>query len=361
MKKIVFVISQLSQPRCIKRVKAFSDAGYEVEVFGFDNGLYSKNISLYPCEIHRTQINGIVSKFKSIHQNISLIKNAGKSLKKGDLMYIFGIEMAVYYRLFGRRNAFIYEQADLNYTKLNNKGLVSIFKRIDKHLISKSYKTVLTSQGFIDYLYKQRETPSNIVLLENRLNKDLKTVTVKEHSFNPQALRFAFIGAVRYPNTILTFARVVAEHYPNHQFHFYGEGLYSEQAKELCERYSKNLFYHGGFSNPKDLPEIYSKVDVNIVCYDTTSMNVRIAEPNKLYESCFFKVPLVVSSSTFLEKKVLGMKVGYSIDCTDEKSIISFINGLNHKSLKNCINAMEAIPQRSLFDNTDELIYSIEN
>lgn len=359
MRKIVFIIPQLSQPRCIKRVNAFYDAGFEVEVFGFDKGLYSKNISSYSCKTHRIPEKVKTTKFQSLLQNVRLIQEVKKDLKKNDLLYIFGIELASFYRLLCGRNAYIYEQADLNYTKLNNKFLVSLFRHIDKYLISKSYKTVLTSQGFVDYLYRDKHAPSNIVLLQNRLNKKLEHISVREHTFNPNAIRFAFIGAIRYTRTILTFARVVAEKFPNHEFHFYGEGLFSNQAKELCERYPKNLYYHGSFSNPDDLPMIYSNVDVNVVCYDTASMNVRIAEPNKLYESCFFRVPLVVSKSTFLEKRVLNMGVGYSIDSTNESEIISFIKSINQESLEKSLEAMRQIPHEQLFDNTMELIQSI--
>ena len=352
MKKIVFIIPQLSQPRCIKRVNAFHEAGFEVEVYGFDKGLYSKNISSYSCRTHSIPENGSASKFRMIHE-------VKRTLTKDDLLYVFGIELAFYFRVLCWRNEFLYEQADLNYTKLHNKFLVALFRMIDKYLISKSYKTVLTSQGFVDYLYKDMRAPSKIILLQNRLNKDLERVSVTEHSFNPSAIRFAFIGAIRYTRTILTFARVVAEKFPSHQFHFYGEGLFSSQAKELCGQYPNNLFYHGGFSNPEDLPKIYSNVDINVVCYDTASMNVRIAEPNKLYESCFFKVPLVVSSSTFLEKRVLGMGVGYSIDCTKVSEIVSFIESIDESSYGKCLEAMRRIPSEQLFDNTIELIQSI--
>ena len=49
-----------------------------------------------------------------------------------------------------------------------------------------------------------------------------------------------------------------------------------------------NVKLHGKFKNPSDLSVIYNKIDLNVICYDTTSINVRIAEPNKLYESIFF-------------------------------------------------------------------------
>lgn len=356
MRRIVFIVSQLSQPRCIKRVNAFYDNGFDVEVYGFENGLYSKNIKSYPCEIHSIKVEGRTAKNKAVRQNLKLVREVIRILKRDDIVYVFGIELAVYYKLFGGRNKYMYEQADLNYTKLHNQLLVSLFRKIDKLLISSSYQTVLTSQGFVDYLYGGKEASPKIHLLENRLNKELEGVSVKEHAINPNAIRFAFIGAVRYPRTILTFARVIAENYPNHEFHFYGEGLSSHLAKELCECYPYNLFYHGGFSNPGDLPKIYSEVDLNIVCYDISSMNVRIAEPNKLYESVFFKVPLVVSSSTFLEKKVLEMGVGFSIDCTKENEIRSFIESLNKTSFDKCLTAMEQVPKESLFDNTSDFV-----
>lgn len=360
MRKIFFIIPQLSQPRCIKRVNAFYNNGFDVEVYGFENGLYSKNTRLYPCEIHRYTVNGRIPKNKAIRQNIRLVREVRNVLKKDDIVYIFGIEFAVYYKIFGGGNQYIYEQADLNYTKLRNKSFVSLFAKLDKYLISRSYNTVLTSQGFVNYLYGEKQASSKIVLLENRLNKELECFVVKDHSVNPNAIRFAFVGAVRYPKTILTFAKVVAERYPNHQFHFYGEGLSSNLAKELCDCYPNNLFYHGGFSNPGDLPSIYSEVDLNIVCYDTASMNVRIAEPNKLYESIFFKVPLVVSTSTFLEKKVFSMGVGFSIDSTNEDEICSFIESLDKDSFDKCQEAMRKVPKESLFDNTDELISRIK-
>ena len=358
--KVVFIVPQLSQPRCIKRVQVFCEYGYEVEVYGYDNGLYSRNIETYPCPVHSVAVEGRKSKLRSINRNIRLVKEASKHMKKEDLVYIFGIELAGYYKLCGRNNAYLYEQADLNYTKLSNNFLVSVFKKIDKYLISSSYRTVLTSMGFLEYLYGAKPYPSNIVLLENRLNNELRDFYVQKHTIDVNSIRFAFIGAVRYPRTILTFAKVIAEHYPNHQFHFYGEGHSSPLAKELCEKYPANLFYHGGFTNPDDLPQIYSEVDLNVVCYDPVSMNVRIAEPNKLYESVFFKVPLIVSSGTFLERRVKEMGVGYSIDCTDEHSIQVFINSLTNDEIAKCQMTMEKIPCAMLFDNTRDLVSIIK-
>ena len=41
--KIVCLLSSLSQPRCIKRVNSFVEAGFEVEVYGYSRGFYDVN------------------------------------------------------------------------------------------------------------------------------------------------------------------------------------------------------------------------------------------------------------------------------------------------------------------------------
>jgi len=356
--KIVCILPQLSQPRCIKRIKALEKAGFEVAVYGFDNGYYSDNIKDYTCKVVCVKTDDDKSKLSKIKSNINLVRRATENLSKDDVVYLFGIQLAGYYKLIGCRNKYIYEQADLNYTKLNRPLLVSIFRELDKWLIKGSYKTVLTSGGFIDYLYNG-VAPNNVCLLENKLHISLKKIDVKDKSISPN-LRFGFVGAIRYPRTIFGFANVIASKFPQYEFHFYGEGDSSLQAKELCDKFS-NLHYHGKFRNPDDLQSIYENLDVNIVCYDPVSMNVRIAEPNKLYESTFFKVPIVVSEGTFLEKRVKEFHAGFSINALDESAITKFVSSLTVEKLQEVVLQMKQYDMNNLFDQTESFALSLRN
>ena len=117
---------------------------------------------------------------------------------------------------------------------------------------------------------------------------------------------------------------------------------------------------HGTFENPKDLQDIYSKIDISIVCYDTTSGNVRIAEPNKLYESIFFKTPIVVSSGTFLEDRVKEYNAGYAIDASKDNSIIEFVKSITKEKIDAIINNMKTISSSELIDSSEELVKRIK-
>lgn len=357
--KIVCIVPQLSQPRCIKRIKALIAAGYEVEVFGCDNNLYSDNIKDIKCPIYSWKILKNSSKSSLIYQYFSLVKQAVNRLtNKSDCLYIFGIKCAFYYYLLLRPYRYIYEQADLGYTKYKSNFLVLLFKILDKYFIKKSLFTILTSQGFIDYLF-DGICPKNVLLIPNKLNKYFNCgKRIYRICNSVDHLRFGFVGLIRYPKTIFPFVKVIAQKYPNHEFHFYGEGQSSNEARELCNRYA-NVYYHGKFKNPEDLELIYNKLDFSLVCYDPSFLNVRIAEPNKLYESIFFCVPIVVSKGTFLEKKVKKLRIGFSIDGTDESDICYFINSLTVDSINSIYKAMSNIPDLYLFDETSSIIQKI--
>ena len=218
---------------------------------------------------------------------------------------------------------------------------------------------MFTSQGFVKYLFGKKH-PKNITLMPNKLSTYFdaeKKATVKSSDMDIKHIKFGFIGLIRYPNTIIRFAKVIGKHFPQHEFHFFGDAEKKEYIDDELRSY-KNVIMHGAFENPKDLQNIYSKIDISIVCYDTTSGNVRIAEPNKLYESIFFETPIVVSSGTFLEERVEEYNAGYAIDSSNDDTIIDFVNNINKSNIEAIIESLKKVSYMELIDNTDTLIES---
>lgn len=129
-------------------------------------------------------------------------------------------------------------------------------------------------------------------------------------------------------------------------------------AIELSETYS-NIQYYGKFKNPEELPQIYKNIDINVACYDTSTQNERIAEPNKLYESLFFSKPLVVSENTFLASRVKEYGCGYVINPFDDQSIIDFVKSLKVADLNEIIYKEYQLNTSSLLDNPLDLMNKI--
>ena len=191
------------------------------------------------------------------------------------------------------------------------------------------------------------------MLVPNRLSSEIwkkEKLDVVEKAFDPSHIRFAFVGGLRY-KALVNIASVISKTYPNHEFHFYG--FVSPTLSENILPKGTNVFYHGAFKNPDDLFDIYADVDVLVSTYDVVSPNVRYAEPNKLYESIFFRCPIVVSSGTFLERKVKRLEIGYSVDPFSEEDINRLVKEIecsyiDKKSVIGKIDKTEAVDKNSI-------------
>ena len=360
MTRIVFIVPQLSQPRAIKRIESIHNGCIDIKVYGFDNGLYRNNISTASFEIE--EIIPRIKEASKINKIIFFIKTIRRILKqnKNCLFYFFGYEIGAFGFLLGCRN-YIYEEADVSAARVRNKFIRNMMLTLDRAIITHSRYTVFTSGGFADYIFK-RNIPRNIILLPNKLSpwfnqQKRNSVTFKVFDYNH--LKFGFIGLIRYPNTIIRFARVVGKYFPQHEFHFYGDVERNEYIDEEIKSYS-NVHFHGPFVNPQDLAKIYSEIDVNVVCYDTSSGNVNIAEPNKLYESIFFYTPIIVSSNTYLSKRVKELSVGDSIVANSDNYIIDYIKSLQSSHYEYFIHKMKEIDTETLIDNPYNLIEKLK-
>lgn len=357
MGKIIFIVQHLGQPRCIKRIKTIKEAGFNVEIFGMDWGVYSDNIKLYgDITIRKIVKTKGLSKIQKIKEYYSLVKAAEKAANKGDIMYAFGFEMATMVHYFTKKQ-FVYELADVVAAREDSK----ILKYIDKRNIEKSNFTVITSEGFAEYFYgKEYEKliGNKLVLMPNKLSSHFNSFKRDfENKLNTEKIRFGFVGLFRFLSIYLNFARIIGEKFPNHEFHFWGDGNDADKEKiiELTKKFN-NVFLHGKFSNPNDLPKVYETIDINVVCYNNNSGNVMIAEPNKLYESIYFCKPMVASSGTFLQRKVEKMKVGFCINPKIDNEIINFISSIDSKQIEVCINNEKSIESKELIDNPSNLI-----
>lgn len=359
-KKIVFILNNITITRCLKRVNEFIDNGYEVDVYGFEQQIGESYAA--PPKFNIT----VIGKFSRTQSYYSRLKTYYKSLRplfkkyKGQdvVFYYFFFNIAFAARLSCRR-AFIYEESDMPYTNLGNKVLRKFFGVIDKKIIQKSLLTVMTSEGFIDYHFGD-ERPSNVVVVPNRVNPALSAIAYRRSKTDINHLSFAFVGGFRY-TSVLNFATVVAESFPQHDFHVYGIVIENGEALDyLCKKYH-NVHFHGKFRNPDDLPSIYEKVDLVVASYDANSINAQYAEPNKMYEAIFFRTPIIVSSNTFLERKVNKLGIGYSVNALNKQEIVSFINGLTEESITDRIQALGRIPQEEAINKNLELFDYLSN
>lgn len=361
--KIVFILDSISQPRCIKRIKSFISHGFDVDVYGINRNKYNINAEIKDVKINiiGNQHEGkhYFSKFFNNNKEIRCLLNKYKY--KNVIFYCFGMPLTYSMYLNGSKN-YIYEIADILYGYKKFDKLRWLIKKLDILLIRKSILTVLTSEGFAKYFFK-KESPQNVIIQPNKLDPSFSDFKITQNTLrkNASSLVFSFIGGFRSPNTIFRFAKIIGDKYPEHQFHFYGGSSMTKDLIELSESF-KNIKYFGAFKNPEDLYKIYSKIDIVLACYDTADFNERILEPNKLYESLYFKKPIIVSEDTFLAERVNTLGCGFVINATNDESIITFIDSLTIENLKSIYRNIEKIGLDEVIDdNSKNIVQFIES
>lgn len=353
--KVVFLLASISQPRCIKRIRSFIRNGFEVEVYGFDRGVYNINAVIEGQKIHNLGFaesgKGYIKKFKNAKNALNEIFKANK--QENVIYYAFAFDIALLCKLFGKKK-YVYEISDIVYEYFNNEVLRMVFAMVDRRLIKSSLLTVMTSKGFIKHLFPKLNQ-TNIIEQPNRVDVFFRDKKRGISGSDTNKLVFSYVGAFRHPNTNLRFAKVIGEYFPNHEFHFYGDSFLTGKVKELCELYN-NVCYFGPYKNPEDLQGIYEKTDIVVACYDTKSINERISEPNKLYESLFFGKPIVVSEETFLAERVEQLGCGFAIDATSDYTIRDFVGSITTISLNEKLNNINHIPESEIIDDDGKKI-----
>ena len=357
--KIVFILKTIEQQRCIKRVQAFIDHGYEVEVYGFNRKQTVK-------QQHNFEINslGVIADSLSYAKRTKEYLKAKQVIKRykhdeNVLFYLFGIDLALPLIVSGAKR-YIYEESDLIHTKFKSRAIINLFESIDKWIIKRSRVSVLTSEGFVKYHYEEKPATKNICVLPNKLNPQCKELEPIDKALDFEHLKVGFVGFFRY-ESVYNFLAVTAKKFPQIQVKLFGanSGWSEQQMAELLAL--SNVKDEGPFKNPDELPKVYSQIDIVVSTYDIEDDNPRYAEPNKIYESIYFDTPIIVSSNTFLAEKVEKLGIGFHMNARNDAEVIGFWKGLSKQILEEKIVACQRIDKHYCIDNENDLFKLIQN
>lgn len=355
--KIVFFVNVIRQARCIRRIEDFINRGYEVEVYGFDRDGDNRKLPDFQYEIL-----GKVSAKSSYKQRMLDMKKAISNVinRQNDnniVYFLFNLDVAIAYILAGGwSKRYIYEVSDLMELGVENKFISRVLILVNKMLVKKSLETIMTSEGFLRFLFGSNKL-QNVTIIPNKLNRrclDLPFPQTKDVDINH--LTIGFTGAIR-GKSIYDFLHVIGEKYPhiNMQLHgtFVDDKVYGAKIKSLVEKFT-NINYYGVFKNPDDFPNIYSNIDMTLCLYGNTGNN-KVLEPNKLYEAIFYEKPLIVSEGSFVGDKVKELGVGFILKDSNEDTICNFINNLSLDVYNNVLDSCRKIKKELLVDDTNEL------
>lgn len=240
--------------------------------------------------------------------------------KAPQIIYTEGLDslnIAVKYKRLNQACTIVYEVADLREIFIETQqSLVSRLVTIaikfhEKRLFRNVQNLVVTSEKFFDVYYHKLISKDqmifipNVPALEPFINFSKKTNGM---------FTVGFIGGIRYLNQMKML--VDASENVGCKVLFAGAGGTATEYEEIrlyCEG-KKNIEFTGKYDYTKDIARLYSSVDCIYAVYDADNPNVRIALPNKLYESILCKLPIIVAKNTYLAELIEDWGVGIAVD-----------------------------------------------
>jgi succinoglycan biosynthesis protein ExoL len=312
---IIVLAPTTSQPRYHKRVSQISKY-FRVKVFAFNRGLYEQNI--FPDNISLIRLGEIADRkyLRRVLQLIKAIFIVRRELrgKQKSIFYAFSIDCVIIAKLAGLRDGYL-EVGDL----ILPSGIGKYARVIERNIIKNIFGVFLTSEAFYwghyQNLSKHPEWREKFHIIENRVTPSLIGTRPGSRILQGTKITIGVIGLLRYKKPLELIVQYVKKHPKMLVLDCYGDGPLRQYIQDNeCE----NIHYYGSFKNPDDLPSIYSKIDINYVAYDNKLVNVKLAIPNKLFESGFFGVPIICSEHTELGSTAIKWGIGKVVSIEDE-------------------------------------------
>lgn len=192
------------------------------------------------------------------------------------------------------------------------------YKKIVDNLINHSEITTISSKGFLDFLNDNDKIAMNHNF--NFSNNESTTANLKEKT----VLNIGFIGGVRYFDENTALINQLKNTF-RYQLWYIGQPIKTCDLEGYCkENDITNVSFVGKYDNAQK-PELYKNIDMINSIYGDDSLEVTTALPNRLYEACLFKKPIISSKGTFLGEIIDQYNLGLVVD-VEHDDVLSMLN-----------------------------------
>lgn len=354
MKNMIVICPTLSQPRFHKRVRQLANI-FNLDIFAFSRGLYELNKfpeEFTPIPLGKIQDKNYFGRISKLIQAIIKIRKKTAKLNKEDsYFYAFSLDTLIIGRLCGFKNGF-YEVGDIRF----DRDKLTVFSALENIFVKYLKAVVVTSPGFIDEVKKTGNRFKKVpyLVIENKLPPHLpRPLSSSLLIDDEKKIRIGVVGFLRYGVPLERIVSFVLENSKLYELHCWGDGPF----RMLFENHpSPSIQYYGSFKNPDSLASIYNSIDLNYVVYggdNSSEIGVRLAIPNKLYESIFYGVPLLCRTNTQVGAMALELGVGLVLDDKEFTETLLSVGRVQIREMeKNC----HEVPTKRLVDSGEEVL-----
>lgn len=339
-KKILFIQMHIPDPRTNKRISVAKTVGDTcvVCVRRFSQDIWEPFHKDVPHYIYNLDIPTSKQLVKRYFVQRDYNKKAYRKISEEcpDIIYCGGLDMLSLVCKYKRKNPkckVFFEVADLRECFIVTPRTIK--ERVEKLFLSivekKAFPFVdylaLTSIKFYDVHYNKYISRDKVIYTPNVPDTEVfKNYIHEKH----EKFTVGFIGGIRYLSQMKML--VDAAEATDCNVIFAGAGGTNSDYHEISS-YCANkewVNFTGKYDYDMQISELYGSVDCVYAVYDASNPNVRIALPNKLYESVYCELPIIVAKNTYLSEVVESLGIGVSITYNSTNELIDALYRLNN-------------------------------
>lgn len=310
-KKICFItMNNLYLSPYIKKYLSIIDCEYEIIFWNRHSLKEEKKSNTHSFDYEMLENS---NKMKKLIGYFAFRNFALKTIKKQNydgivlLQSITGVVLCNYL-INKMKNKYILDIRD--YTLEKN----TVFYKIIKKLVENSFNTIISSEGFKNFLPKfdYIKVHNDVDISSQERSMFLNKVKKQKN------IQISYIGLIRFNDenkrNILRF-----KNDERFQLNFIGEGS-SALKKFIVDNNIRNVRLVGRF-NPEKTIEYYKKSDIIYNLYGNNSPLLNYALSNKLYYSANLYIPIIVNEGTYMSEIVSKHNLGFIMKDDEENSI----------------------------------------
>lgn len=319
--RAVILIGFLPNPRILKRIE-LEKKMFNLHLICWDRG---SNMLFPPAEdgyrVHIIKINAGNDPLKRMRPYAEFSRKARKMLEtiQPTLIHVQGLDMLKiaisYKKKIYKECKIIYEVADLHRLIVGRQKSI-VKKIIQKYLIYEDRRCcqdidllIVTSQKHMDSYFVDFVAKEKMLCIPNV--PDLSVFCDYKKKKRGEKLVVGYIGSVRYKHQMKNL--ICATNVCGVNLMIAGFEDEPAEIEPLCKR-NPNIEWVGRFDFNSQIAKLYEKCDVMYSVYDADIENVRVAIPNKLYESVYCDMPIIIAKNTYLANVVEEWGVGVAVD-----------------------------------------------
>ncbi|MEB7657766.1 hypothetical protein NGB24_07835 [Mammaliicoccus vitulinus] len=204
------------------------------------------------------------------------------------------------------------------------------YNHIQNKNIENSYETVISSRGYESFLPKQKYILMHNIFFD--YNDDNK-VEIKKDKQNSKFI-ITQVGTIRFYDEIYKLLNFFKDD-DRFWFQYIGKG-----AENIKKKYNQNISTEG-FFKPEETLNKYEQADAINNIYGNKTLSVKYALSNKLYIAALLKIPIIVSSDTYMEEIIRKYKLGFVFDIEKKESKDSLNMYLENYDKNEMINSCD--------------------